>query len=86
MATWREVSSFTDAEHATLALVESVTRLTDQAASVLDMIWDEITRHYDEMGLATLVLMISTARFFTRLGTAPQQIADATKQEGEYAH
>ena len=86
MATWREASFFTDAERAALALTEAVTRLADQADPVPDVIWDETTWYYDEMGLATLVLMISTANFFTRLGTATRQIVGAAKQEGEHVH
>jgi alkylhydroperoxidase family enzyme len=72
VTTWREASSFTDDERAALALAEAVTRLADQADPVPNVVWDEAAQHYDEMGLATLVLMISTANFFTRLGIATQ--------------
>jgi alkylhydroperoxidase family enzyme len=86
VTTWRDASSFTDAERAALALAEAITRIADQADPVPDAIWDEVARHYDEQGLATLVLMISTANLFTRLGTATRQIAGATDREGERAH
>jgi AhpD family alkylhydroperoxidase len=75
---WRDTSRFTDAERAALALAEAVTRIADQTDPVPDVIWDETARHYDEQGLATLVLLISTANLFTRLGTATRQGADAT--------
>jgi AhpD family alkylhydroperoxidase len=78
VAAWRDAPSFSAAERAALALTESVTRIADQADPVPDAIWDEAARHYDEQGLATLVLMISTANLFTRLGTATRQGAGAT--------
>ena len=86
VATWREAPSFSEGERAALALAEAVTRIADQADPVPDAIWDEAARHYDEQGLATLVLMISTANLFTRLGTATRQGAGATKRAGERTH
>jgi AhpD family alkylhydroperoxidase len=80
---WRDASCFTDAERAALALAEAITRIADQADPVPDVIWEEAARHYDEQGLATLVLLTSTANLFTRLGTATQQGAGAPKKEEE---
>lgn len=82
---WRDASSFSAAKRAALALAEAVTRIADQADPVPDAIWDEAVRHYDEQGLATLVLMIATANLFTRLGIATQQGAGRPKREGERA-
>ena len=42
------------------ALAESMARLGDRAGPVPDEIWDEAARHYDERGLAALMLMIAT--------------------------
>ena len=75
VAAWRDASYF----------AEAVTRIADQADPVPDVIWDEAARHYDEQGLATLVLMISTANLFTRLSTATQQGAGVPKRAGERA-
>jgi AhpD family alkylhydroperoxidase len=86
VAAWRDAPSFSAAERAALALGEAVTRLADQADPVPDAIWDEAVRHYDEQGLATLVLMIATANLFTRLGTATRQGAGVPKREKERAH
>jgi AhpD family alkylhydroperoxidase len=86
VAAWRDAPSFSDAERTALALAEAVTRLADQANPVPDAIWNEAVRHYDEQGLATLVLMIATANLFTRLGTVTQQGAGMPKREGERAH
>lgn len=60
VAAWREAPYFTVAERAALALTEAVTRLADRADPVPDAIWEEVTRHYDERGLAALILMIAT--------------------------
>jgi AhpD family alkylhydroperoxidase len=85
VAVWQHAPCFTDPERAALELAESVTRIADQADPVPDMIWNEAARHYDEQELATLVLLISTANLFTRLGTATRQGVDEPKGEGERA-
>ena len=85
MAAWRDIPRFTDAERAALALAEAITRIADQADPVPDAIWNEAARHYDEQGLATLVLLTSTANLFTRLGTATRQRAGTLQEEEERA-
>jgi AhpD family alkylhydroperoxidase len=77
VAAWREAPYFTDAERAALALTEAVTRLSDRADPVPDEIWDEAARHYDERGLAALLLMIATTNVFNRLNVATRQVAGA---------
>src|SRR5258708_21913700 len=72
---WREAPYFTDAERAALALTEAVTRLADRADPVPDEVFDEAARHYDEQGLATLILMIATANLFNRLHVTTRQVA-----------
>ena len=74
MAAWREAPYFTDAERAALALTEAVTRLSDRADPVPDEIWDEAARHYDERGLAALILMIATTNVFNRLNVTTRQV------------
>src|SRR6202035_5780765 len=66
VAAWREAPYFTDAERAARALTEAAPRLADRADPVPDSTWDEATRHYDEQGLATLILMIATTNLFNR--------------------
>jgi AhpD family alkylhydroperoxidase len=83
VAAWRDTPRFTGAERAALALAEAVTRIADQADPVPDAIWNEAARHYDEQGLATLVLLTSTANLFTRLGTATRQGAGTPQEEEE---
>ncbi len=75
VAAWREAPYFTDAERAALALTEAATRLADRADPVPDAIWDEAARHYDEKGLAALVLMIATTNFFNRINATTRQVA-----------
>ena len=77
VAAWREAPYFSDAERAALALTEAVTRLSDRADPVPDEIWDEAARHYDERGLAALILMIATTNVFNRLNVATRQVAGA---------
>ena len=77
VAAWREAPYFTDAERAALALTEAVTRLSDRADPVPDGIRDEAARHYDERGLAALLLMIATTNVFNRLNVPTRQPAGA---------
>jgi hypothetical protein len=42
---------------AALALTEAVTRLSQQADSVSDEVWEEAARYYDEKGSARLALI-----------------------------
>jgi AhpD family alkylhydroperoxidase len=77
VAAWRDAPYFTDAERAALALTEAVTRLADRPDPVPDEIWDEAARHYDEEGLAALLLSIATTNVFNRLNAPTRQIAGA---------
>ena len=78
LTAWRETNAFTDAERAALALTEAATRLADRADAVTDEIWQEATRHYDECGLAAIVLMIATTNFFNRINASIKEPAGAT--------
>lgn len=75
VAAWRETPYFTDAERAALALAEAATRLADQPDAVSDEIWEEAIRHYDEKGLAAIILMIATTNLFNRLNATTRQMA-----------
>jgi AhpD family alkylhydroperoxidase len=75
VAAWREAPYFTDAERAALELAEAATRLADSADPVPDAIWAEAARHYDERGLAALVLKIAVTNVFNRLNRVTRQQA-----------
>ena len=77
VAAWREAPYFTEPERAALALAEAVTRLSDRPDPVPDEIWDTAARHYDERGLAALILTIATTNFFNRLNVSTRQPAGA---------
>lgn len=77
VAAWREAPYFTDAERAALALAEAATRLADRSDPVPDEVWEEAARHYDEKGLAALVLMIATTNLFNRINVTTRQVAGA---------
>ncbi len=77
VAAWREAPYFTDAERAALALAESATRLADRPDAVPDEIWDAAAKHFDEPGLASLILMIATTNLFNRLNATTRQVAGA---------
>ena len=74
---WREAPYFTDAERAALALTEAATRLADRADPVPDEIWDAAAAHYDEQGLAAIVLMIALTNLFNRINATTRQVAGA---------
>ena len=75
VAAWREAPYFTAAERAALALTEAVTRLADRPNPVPDEIWDEAGRHYDEKGLAALIIAIAGINVWNRLNATTRQIA-----------
>lgn len=77
VAGWRDAPFFTPAERAALALTEAVTRLADSSDPVPDAVWDEAARHYDEAGLAALVLAIASINVWNRLNVATRQVAGA---------
>jgi len=77
VAAWREAPYFTEAERAALALAEAATRLADSPDPVPDEIWDEAARHYDERGLAQLILKIAVTNVFNRLNRVTKQPAGA---------
>jgi alkylhydroperoxidase family enzyme len=80
VAAWHGAPYFSDAERASLALTEAVTRLSDRADPVPDEIWEEAARHYDERGLASLLLTIATTNVLNRLNVPTRQVA------GSWAH
>ncbi len=75
IANWRNSTLFTEAERAALELTESVTRLTDTADPVPDAIWQRAARHFDEQGLAALVVMIGLTNAFNRFNISTRQVA-----------
>ena len=77
VAGWREAPFFSDAERAALALAEAMTRLSDRPDPVPDDVWDEAARHYDEQGLAGLVLAIANINVWNRVNVATRQVAGA---------
>jgi len=77
VAAWREAPFFTDAERAALALAEAATRLADRPDPVPDQIWDDAAGHYDEKGLAALILIIGVTNLFNRLNATTRQVAGA---------
>lgn len=83
VAAWRDTPYFTEAERAALALAEAVTRLSDRADPVPDEIWQEAARHYDEAGLAGLLLAISVVNVWNRLNVATRQVAGEWTKSAE---
>jgi AhpD family alkylhydroperoxidase len=74
VAAWRDTPYFTEPERAALALSESLTRISDQADGVPDDIWAEAAQHYDEQGLAGLVIAIGAINVWNRFNVASRQL------------
>lgn len=75
VAAWHDAPYFTDAERAALSLTEAVTRLSDRPDPVPDDVWAEAARHFDEKGLAALLLNISLINVWNRLNVSTRQVA-----------
>jgi AhpD family alkylhydroperoxidase len=71
---WREAPYFSDAERAALAMTEAATRLADHPGPVPAKVWEEAVRHYDESGLAWLVLAIAAINAWNRINAATRQV------------
>jgi len=77
VAAWRDAPYFSDAERAALELAETVTRVADRGDPVPDEVWAEAARHYDEQGLAALLIAITSVNVWNRLNAATRQVAGA---------
>jgi AhpD family alkylhydroperoxidase len=75
VSAWYDAPYFTDAERAALALTEAVTRMADRPDPVPDEVWQEAAAHYDERGLAALLVAISVINVWNRLNVATRQVA-----------
>jgi AhpD family alkylhydroperoxidase len=82
VAAWRETSHFNEAERAALALAEAATRLSDRPDPVPDAIWDEAAKHYDEKGLAALIMEIVVANTYNRFNVTTRQTGSRGGQQG----
>lgn len=77
VAAWREAPYFSDDERAALALAEHATRLADRPDAVPDEVWNAAADHYDEQGLAAIIMMIGVTNLFNRLNATTRQVAGA---------
>ena len=82
VAAWRDMPYYPDAERAALALTEAVTRISDRPDAVSDEIWEEAARHYDEKGLAALLIAIASINVWNRFNVATKQIAAPMPEGG----
>jgi AhpD family alkylhydroperoxidase len=83
VSAWRDAPCYTDAERAALALAEAVTRLADRPDPVPDDVWQDAAKHYDERGLASLLLVIAVANTWNRLNVATRQVAGEWAKSAE---
>jgi AhpD family alkylhydroperoxidase len=77
VAAWRDAPYFTDVERLALELAEAVTRLADRPDPVPDELWERVREHYDEKGIASLLLTIAVTNVFNRLNVPTHQPAGA---------
>jgi AhpD family alkylhydroperoxidase len=81
VAAWREAGYFSEAERAALGLAEAATRLADRPGPVPDEVYAAAAKHYDEAGLAALIMHIAVINAWNRLNVATgQQAGEWTAQ------
>lgn len=73
VAAFRESPFFDEAEKAALELADALTKLDGADGAVSDELWREVTKHYDETGVAALVLAIATNNLFNRINIAVRE-------------
>jgi len=74
LAAWRETPYFTEAERAALALTEAGTRLADKGSPIPEDVYEEVSKHYDDDGLAVLVVAISQINAWNRMNVISGQV------------
>ncbi|MFG3437628.1 carboxymuconolactone decarboxylase family protein [Nonomuraea sp. NPDC047897] len=77
VSVWREAPFFTPQERAALAFTEAATRLSTH--DVTDEIWREAAEHFDEAGLAALVVAVATINAWNRMGVATRMTPESYK-------
>ncbi|MFC5288577.1 carboxymuconolactone decarboxylase family protein [Actinokineospora guangxiensis] len=80
VAVWREAPFFTPAERAALDLAEAATRLPDHGHGVSDEVWKAAAAHYDEAGMAALVVAVTTINAWNRIALATGLVAGSHRQ------
>ncbi|WP_020519799.1 carboxymuconolactone decarboxylase family protein [Catelliglobosispora koreensis] len=75
VSAWRESPYFDEAERAALALTEEATRLADKGEAVPDEVWEAAAKHFDEKGMAAVILTIALTNAFNRLNATTRQPA-----------
>lgn len=80
VAAWREAPYFTPAERAALAYTEAATRLADHGHGVSDAVWDEAAAHFDEAGMAALVVAVSTINAWNRIAVPSRTVAGSHRK------
>lgn len=70
VAAWREAPYFTEAERAALELTEALTRISDRPDPVPDELWEQVSEHYDEQALASLIIEIASINVWNRFNVA----------------
>jgi len=65
---WRETPFYSDRERAALAWTEAVTLITE--GHVPDLVFEEVSRHFDEAELLNLTLAIASINTWNRLSIA----------------
>ena len=63
VASWWDGSYFTDAEQAALKLTEAVFQASTASERVSDELFAEVSKHYDDKALTTLVTIIGQAAY-----------------------
>jgi AhpD family alkylhydroperoxidase len=81
VAAWRDTSFFTEAERAALELTEALTRLADTSEPVPDPLWRQVSRHFDEKQMASLLINIAQINLWNRMNVAVRQMVVATWEQ-----
>ncbi|MEU9043627.1 MULTISPECIES: carboxymuconolactone decarboxylase family protein [unclassified Kitasatospora] len=67
VASWQDSTYFTAPERAALALAEAALQPNPHGERVSDALYAEVSEHYDEKSLATLMVAIGQVNFFTAI-------------------
>ncbi|MFD2205108.1 carboxymuconolactone decarboxylase family protein [Kiloniella antarctica] len=67
---WKESPLFTAQERSVLALTEEVTRISNHGVS--DVVYEEVSKHFTEVQMAQLIMVITGINAWNRIAIATQ--------------
>jgi AhpD family alkylhydroperoxidase len=74
VSAWRGTDYFTAPERAVLAVAEQVTRQADGTGGLSDTVYGELSSHFDETEIGTVLIHIGLVNLWNRINDSTRQV------------